>query len=376
MYPIKVLHLGMSINKGGIEKNALYMAKYLDSDKVQLDILCSTGNVAYEEELKNFKCDIYRVDFIPGIKGFIKNVKTYYNFFKSHKQYQIIHNNLMSYYHIEALIAQKLAKIPVRIIHAHGSSLSNNTVKTKIIHNINKYIAHFCANFYIACSDKAADFMFYENIVNSNQYAWIKNGVHIEKFKFNEKARLKIREKFNINDYTVYGHVGAFLPVKNHEFLFNVFREILGTDNKAMLVLVGDGFLKGHCYNLAVKLKIHNNVIFLGMIDNVDEILSALDVLIFPSVSEGLPNVIIESQASGLPCYVSTTITKQVHLTELVTEISLERSPAEWGKEILLNKVYSDRIHYAKEVEEKGFDIKRTVRELENLYLKWESNYD
>lgn len=376
MYPIKVLHLGMSNNKGGIEKNAIYMAKYLDRNKVQLDFLCSINNVAYEEELKKLKCHIYKVEFIPGIKGFVKNTKNYYAFFKSHKQYQITHNNLMSYYHIEALIAQKLANIPIRIIHAHGSSLIYNTIKTKIIHNINKYIAHFCANFYIACSDRAANFMFYNNILNSIEYTWIKNGVNVEKSKFNEEARLKIRKNLNINDCKVYGHVGAFLPVKNHDFLFKVFREILKTDNKAMLVLVGDGYLKEYFYNLAVKQKMQNDVIFLGMIDNVDEILSALDVLIFPSVSEGFPNVIIESQASGLPCYISTTITKQVYLTELVNAISLERSPAEWGKEILRNKVNIDRIRFAKEVEEKGFDISKTVSELESLYLKLGSLYD
>src|SRR5699024_6235396 len=82
------------------------------------------------------------------------------------------------------------------------------------------------------------------------------------------------------------------------------------------------------------NMNIINNIIFLGSIDNVAEVLSAADVFVFPSLYEGFPNAVLEAQASGLPCVISDTITNEVIVLPNVEAISLEETPEYWANRV------------------------------------------
>ena len=79
-------------------------------------------------------------------------------------------------------------------------------------------------------------------------------------------------------------------------------------------MLVGDGPLRNEIEQKAKELHIENEVLFLGIRSDINRLLQAFDVFVFPSLHEGLPVSLIEAQGSGLPCIISDQISKEVDL--------------------------------------------------------------
>ena len=106
-------------------------------------------------------------------------------------------------------------------------------------------------------------------------------------------------------------HVGYFMPVKNQSFLVDVFAELAKNDSRYHLLLIGDGAMRTEIEQKVACLGLTNKVTFTGNIDNVSEYLNAADIIIMPSLYEGLPLTLVEQQANGLQCAVSDTITAE-----------------------------------------------------------------
>ena len=112
-------------------------------------------------------------------------------------------------------------------------------------------------------------------------------------------------------------------------------------------------------------------IIFTGVRSDVNELLQAMDVFIFPSFYEGLPVTVIEAQTAGLPCLISDTITDEVCITPLVKKLSIKESPKKWAYEI--NKISTNRDI---DISESGYNIDKNVLELEKFYLEKVSNLE
>ncbi|SFH62093.1 Glycosyl transferases group 1 [Selenomonas ruminantium] len=126
------------------------------------------------------------------------------------------------------------------------------------------------------------------------------------------------------------------------------------------MLLVGTGMLLEDIKKKVYELKIENSVIFAGVRKDIPDIMMALDVVIFPSYYEGMPNVIIEAQCTGLPCIIADTITRDVQVTDLIEFLSLEDDALIWAntamKKMTLSKDIKRNI-YNSIMKEKGYDI-------------------
>ena len=100
-------------------------------------------------------------------------------------------------------------------------------------------------------------------------------------------------------------------------------------------MLVGKGELEEDIRTNIDKLNLSGNVIITGVRSDVPAILSAADAFIMPSFFEGMPNTIIEAQATGLPCIISDSITKEANITGLVKYLPLSNSAEQWANECL-----------------------------------------
>ena len=100
------------------------------------------------------------------------------------------------------------------------------------------------------------------------------------------------------------------------------------------MALVGKGELEAEVLGKAEELGVSGSVRLLGVRSDVPALLSAFDVLAFPSLYEGMPNVVIEAQAAGLPCIVSDTITREANVTGRVSYLSID-DPSEWAAAVL-----------------------------------------
>ena len=90
--------------------------------------------------------------------------------------------------------------------------------------------------------------------------------------------------------------------MKNHTFLLEVFSEIVKIEPKAEFILVGRGGLEDKIKRKVQDMKLVDKVHFLGVREDIPELMIMMDGFVFPSIHEGLGIVAVEAQAAGLPC--------------------------------------------------------------------------
>ncbi|NLZ51832.1 MAG: glycosyltransferase family 1 protein [Thermoanaerobacteraceae bacterium] len=168
----------------------------------------------------------------------------------------------------------------------------------------------------------------------------------------------------------VVGHVGRFHPLKNHSFLVDVFAEIYKRNKNAVLLLIGDGERKAEIETKVQKLGLAQAVLFLGVRSDVNLLMQAMDVFVFPSRYEGLGVSLIEAQAAGLPCVISDAIPQEVGVVDyLIKRVSLEKDVIEWA-EAVLGCPQQERVNTTERITQKGFSIQQTAKKLQDFYLQ------
>lgn len=192
------------------------------------------------------------------------------------------------------------------------------------------------------------------------------NAVDTDKFRFNEEVRNNIRRKLDVEGKKVIGHVGRFNPQKNHEFLIDVFNEIYKKDKDIVLLLVGDGYLKEKIEEKVNKLGLDKSVKFLGVREDISELMQAMDLFLFPSQFEGLAVVMVEAQAAGLKVITSTGVTKESDITNNVEFIELSKG-AEYWADIIINSDFKKK-DSIKMMISKGYDSTNNVKWLSDFY--------
>ena len=179
----------------------------------------------------------------------------------------------------------------------------------------------------------------------------------MDKYTFSEQIRYSIRKEYGIENKFVIGNIGRFFAEKNHLFLIDIFAEVIKKNQNAVLMLVGDGELRAKIEEKIDKLGLQKYVILTGVKSNVNELLMAMDVIAFPSLYEGMPNAIIEAQATGLNCVISSTITKEANITGCVKYVALDENAAKWAEIISRNRTINDRSTNVNILKQKGYDI-------------------
>ncbi|MGI6537804.1 MAG: glycosyltransferase [Caldicoprobacterales bacterium] len=202
------------------------------------------------------------------------------------------------------------------------------------------------------------------------EFTILKNSLDTKMYLFDEDKRAIVREKLNISEKFVIGHIGRFHVQKNHEFLIEIFRHIVNMHSGSILLLIGEGHLRD---NIEQKVKFYNlqeKIKFLGVRSDVPDLLQAMDVFLFPSLFEGFPNVLAEAQAAGLRCVASDRITDSIKITDLIEFLSLEESSEKWAKEVLKYKDGYIRRDTSNEIIRAGYDNDHNIKWLEDFYLE------
>ncbi len=192
------------------------------------------------------------------------------------------------------------------------------------------------------------------------------NGVDLDVFRYDTAGRTRIRAEFSLGERLVVGHVGRFHRQKNHDFLLEVFAKLRQRRSDAVLLLVGTGALEKTIREKAETLGIADGVIFAGQRFDIPQLLSAMDVFVFPSFYEGMPNTVIEAQATGLPCILADTITPEADLTGLVRYLPLTEKTERWA-EAALDACTAERRDTGADFIEKGYDIRSVADDFVRL---------
>ena len=359
---IEVLHFGLSDNRGGIETYLKKIWDHIDHTAFHFNFIDMTGEnkrPCYYDEFSESGCKFFKIT--PRNVSIWRNREDIKRLFKNN-EFDIFHfsGNTLSYiYPIEVALKSGCRVV----IHSRSMFASNRT--TRVLHYLNRVRINNLKVTKIAISDEAGKWLF-----GNADFLVYPNGVDTETFAFNNQSRSTIRTKFGCEGKDVIGHVGSFLPVKNHKFMLEVFSNYTKRNSNAVLWFVGDGPLKKEMKSIVVEKKIENKVFFLGECKNVSEIYDAMDMLWFPSLFEGLGNVVIEAECKGLPCLISDRVPKSTMILENVYSFSLCEPVDHWSD--MLNYVLcqrvGDRSKYNKIIAEKGWSVQKEVEKLELLY--------
>ena len=370
---IKILQGFVTDQNGGISQYIYNNYKYINKEKYQYDFIYLNEKPSYFDECASLGARFY---YLPRKIKFISYLRRLYNIIRF-GNYDIICFNISFADAIPVLIS-KLAGAKSIILHAHSTSIEHDKnykrLALYIYHKFSKLIYKLLnITVYCACSKEAGKFVFGDTVLQKQKLKILHNAIDVNKFTFDSKKRAVIREQLGIkSDQFVVGHIGRFSYAKNHDFLIDIFNEIIKQNRKAVLILVGKGPLEDLIRKKVKNLGLCNSVKFLGTRKDIPNLLCGFDCLILPSRFEGFGIVGLEAQASGLYTYFSDCIPSDIAVTELAIPISLKGGSKRWASEILL-KGKSVRRIMLKPINEAGYNIVNEISRIENIYenIKW-----
>ncbi len=325
--PMNILYIGMSSHIGGIESFIFNTFIRLNDLGHNADFIAFEDHICFESEILRRGANIYHIPFRRNSPlGYLWGL---FRFFSSHKgEYDVVHINLNSCSAIEPVFFSSLFGFRT-IVHSHNAYKSHRLI-TSILNKINKNLLPLMTKNFLACSREAGVSMF-----GNRSFTFIPNGINILKYRYSPQLAHNLKNKYGLENKLIVGHVGRLNYQKNQKFLIKIFYEIHKIDPGAKLVLVGEGNDKAELEKEVASLKLKNDVLFYGKTNHVEKILNLFDVVVFPSLFEGLPISVIEYQANGLRCIISDQITDQVKATNLIYKMSLNESPAHWAEKAI-----------------------------------------
>lgn len=205
---------------------------------------------------------------------------------------------------------------------------------------------------------------------NQQRLHIVKNAIDLTDFAFKSDVRFSARTELGVTDgQIVIGHVGRFSTVKNQVFLVDVLAEAVAHGKDAVLVLVGDGELRVKVEQKATSSGLSSRVRFLGLRDDVSRLMQAFDVLVFPSLHEGIPLTLIEAQASGLPVLTSDNVSDEALVLENCAQMGLSETPESWAEKACAMTGEGRAECCIDVLTAAGYEINQSAKDLQRSYL-------
>lgn len=362
MAPIRVLQVMPAMDAGGMETFVMNIYRAIDREQVQFDFLYHYDKPCfYDYEIQALGGHITKLT-VRQDNNLPRYLRALDTLFTAHPEYKILHGHYSGF----GMFYNKKAHqhgVPVRVGHSHNTAYEPNLVG---------HLDHWMSNSFnkeltdrFACSQKAGAMLF-----GSAPYTVLPNGVDTAAFdKHDPHRRAELRSHLGVADGEVlFGHVGRFTAQKNHEGLLRIFAALRQKMPNARLLLLGGGALEGSMKALAQELGLGQAVLFAGVRTNIAAFYDAMDAFLLPSLFEGLPVVLVEAQAAGLPCFVADTVDPGAAFAKNIRYLPLQNEDA-WVEAITKDELTRDPDARA-EAMEAGFDIHTSAHILQAFYLR------
>lgn len=361
---IRVLQVYPQMNNAGTERVIFNLYENIDTTQVQFDFLVEQSG-ELDEKIVSMGGKIHYL--------YKKEDKAYYfallHFFSEHPDYKVVHAHTHGRMGL-VLKAAKKCGVPCRIAHSHNAR--NDLPKVAaFMKGLSSIPMEKNATHFFACSENAAKWLFPHKI---KECRVLYNGIRLDKYLFNECNRQSVRESLGISDAAfVMIHVGRFAKQKNHEYLVKILESYGKIDSSEWkMIFVGEGPLEETIKMKVQETGLMKHVLFLGARKDVNELYSAADMFLFPSLHEGLGIVVIEAQASGLPCIVSDAIPLEADMEiGLLNTLRLQDSYDKWSKMIVAKKWNTASREAQKDAILNGkYNIKQIAVQMQQFYLE------
>lgn len=337
---------------GGMEKQAWRLARELAEKGMKVTIITSyfaeksiLNKVPWHREVKD-KVTIYRIPlkksrYIASIIFYLAALLLMFNIRKS---FDVIYGVQLYSYGAIASLAGKMFHKPVVVKIACGGYCGDIAMFEKLPMGwLTKKFVRW-ADAYVSLSREIEEELIAAGF-EKNKIVHIPNGVDTKTFypvkDLREKRHLK--SELALPDKKIISFVGRLDPQKRVGMLIDIFKDVHNACKSAYLIVIGDGPEKEK-----ILKRSDENIFYLGTVKNVAEYLRASDMLVLPTLSEGMSNVILEAMATGLPV-ISTNVSSNPEIIEDgIDGILLEVEDKEGLKEkiikLMLNETFAQKI--------------------------------
>ena len=365
---IKILHVVVRMDRAGLETFIMNVFRNIDREKFEFNFLCASVLAgAYDDEIRQLGGKIYHMP-VSDKRGMLRK----YDRVNLIAKWLITHKNDIDIIHwhsgdaVESLLCLKACKkagIKNIIIHSHNSKCDR-----MVFNRICRIFAGAYKYRKLACSEEAAKWRFGNRLVKRNEVEVVYNGIDLETYRYDKQLSISMKKTFGLENKIVLGHIGRFNQQKNHDFLIDIFYEYHKTHANSVLILVGKGELENTVRLKVKRLGLENDVKFLGVRDDIPELLQIMDVFVFPSLYEGLGIVLIEAQAASLPIVTNRAIPKIAIVSDLVRTLPID-NPLKWCMEIdEVLEIGRNNVVYDNSIEK--FDIKAVAKRMQDIYVQ------
>jgi glycosyltransferase involved in cell wall biosynthesis len=352
---IHVLHVLPRMPIGGVGSFLINAQNSINKNHFTFDYLVieDVQGSLFEKTVMEMGSKIYLLNDKLSLLNSIRIKRDINKFFEEHaEKYDILHLHSANI-GMMVLPSAKKKGIKVRVLHAHSTKYSDGWIKSARNWVIETPILKYTTNL-IACGKSAGDFQF-----KKRNYDIIYNGISTDKYHYKYYER---------NNRFIIGHVGNFVPVKNHDFLISLLEVLIKFDFDCEMWFAGTGPLENNIYDKVKQRHLENRVKFLGRVEHTEEFYNQIDLFVLPSFYEGFPVALMEAQACGTPVICSETITREVDFFKDCKFLSIDLADIDIWVKTIINMEKINREEKSNAFQKSQFTIKNTILHLEELY--------
>ncbi|MFZ8854383.1 MAG: glycosyltransferase [Armatimonadota bacterium] len=291
MNNLQILFLLTSLAYGGAETQVVRLAIRLKLRGWEVAVASLMPPKAYVEDLEAAGIPVFSLNIrrkLPDPRPVLRLARIIRKWQPDVVHSHMVHANLL------ARIVRFLAPIPVLICSAR--SIDEGGRFREVLYRLTDPLCDLTTQ----VSQAGLERYVRMGAVPRHKIRYIPNGVDTERFKPNLEDRLKFRKELGVEGF-VWLAVGRFDPPKDYPSMLQAFARVVHKHSNTILLIAGDGPLRKTMENLARELGIEKRTKFLGIRRDIPQLMNAADAYVMSSSWEGMPNVLLEASATGLP---------------------------------------------------------------------------
>jgi glycosyltransferase EpsF len=307
----RVLHVIGAMNVGGAETMLMNLYRSIDRRRVQFDFLVfGNDRGVFDGEVEEMGGRILRVPQ-PRERGLLRAVADIRKILRRHGPYRAVHAHILHASAVSMLAAER-EHVPIRVTHSHNTGDVTGGALRQMYTSWSRRAICKHSTQLVACGSDAGRYLFGPG----RTWALLRNGVDLDRFwPPDPRTRADARCALGISEgQLVLGSVARFETVKNHDFVIGIAEQLRGEGVDFQMLLAGDGSRRQELARAVQRAGLEGQVRFLGLRRDVPTVLASMDGLLMPSLYEGIPVALVEAQATGLPCFVSQAVSREVDL--------------------------------------------------------------
>ena len=367
---MKILYIITGLNYGGAETQLAKTIPYLRALGEDIRVISLTPPLAYVEELEKAGIPVISLEIRskkPDLRPILRAVRLIRQWRPDIVHAHMVHANLF------ARIVRLLAPIPILICTANNVIEKGRKGAGRLRELAYRLTDPLC-DLTLQVSQAGLERYVKIGAVPRHKIRCLHNGVDLDEFKPDFEARARLRRAMGLDGLFVWLAVGRLEPQKDYFTMIQAFRKVQCEQPASRLLIVGEGSLRLAIEKMVIEFELKDKIIFLGIRRDIANIMNAADAYVMSSTWEGLPNVLLEAHATGLPAVVTDVGGNREVVQDGITGFIVPpKSPEALAHAMLrlMNLSQEERQRMgeaARRHVEMNFDLRKRVENLRVLY--------